>query len=134
DELAGLIRALSRSHRQASLASIGELIAAAPDGSGGWELSVIRYGRLASAGVAPRGVPPMPVVEALVASAETVLPDPGPLHGAPPEEVGVLLRWLARPGVRLVRTTRPWAEPAAVAGWQGWLNLVADAHSLEHVG
>ncbi|MEU4525055.1 DEDD exonuclease domain-containing protein [Amycolatopsis sp. NPDC024027] len=132
DELAGLIRALGRAHRQGALASIGELIAAAPDGEGGWELSVIRYGRLASAGVARRGVPPMPVVEALVASAETVLPDPGPLHGAPPEEVGVLLRWLARPGVRLVRTTRPWSEPAAVAGWRSWLDLVANAHSLEH--
>jgi DNA polymerase-3 subunit epsilon len=133
DELAALIRTLGRAHRQAALASIGELIAAGPDGAGGWELSVIRYGRLASAGVARRGVPPMPVVEALVAAAETVMPDPGPLHGAPPEEVGVLLRWLARPGVRLVRTTRPWAEPAAVAGWRGWLNLVSDAHNLEHV-
>ncbi|HKN53957.1 MAG TPA: DEDD exonuclease domain-containing protein [Amycolatopsis sp.] len=133
DELAGLIRALGRAHRQASLASIGELIAAAPDGSGGWELAVVRYGRLASAGVARRGVPPMPVVEALVAAGETVLPEPGPLHGASPEEVGVLLRWLARPGVRLVRTTRPWAEPAAVAGWRGWLDLVDGARSLEHV-
>ncbi len=133
DDLARLIRALGRSHRQASLAAIGELIAAGPDGSGGWELAVVRYGRLASAGVAPRGVPPMPVVEALVAGAETVLPDPGPLHGAPPEEVGILLRWLARPGVRLVRTTRPWAEPAAVAGWGSWLDLVTDARTLEHV-
>ncbi|MGV9299623.1 MULTISPECIES: DEDD exonuclease domain-containing protein [Amycolatopsis] len=133
DELAGLVRAVGRAHRQAALASVAELIAAAPDGNGGWELSVIRYGRLASAGVARRGVPPMPVVESLVAAGETVLPGDGPLRGAPGEEVGILLRWLARPGTRLVRTTRPWAEPAAVAGWQAWLARVADARSLEHV-
>jgi DNA polymerase-3 subunit epsilon len=75
----------------------------------------------------------MPVVEQLVAAAETVLPGEGPLHGASGEEVGVLLRWLARPGVRLVRTTRPWAEPTAVAGWRGWLDLAAGARTLERV-
>jgi DNA polymerase-3 subunit epsilon len=133
DELADLVRAVGRAHRLAALASIAELIAANPDGNGGWELSVIRFGKLASAGVARRGVPPMPVVEQLVAAAETVLPGEGPLHGASGEEVGVLLRWLARPGVRLVRTTRPWAEPAAVAGWRGWLDLAAGARTLERV-
>ncbi|WP_216208388.1 DEDD exonuclease domain-containing protein [Amycolatopsis aidingensis] len=122
DELAALVRAVRRGHRMAALAAIPELVAAGPDGSGGWELVVIRYGRLASAGVARRGVPPMPVVEALVAGAETVLPGPGPLHGSAGEEVGILLRWLARPGVRLVRTARPWAEPVrGAAGWQDWL-------------
>ncbi|MFF0148105.1 DNA polymerase-3 subunit epsilon [Amycolatopsis sulphurea] len=133
DELAGLVRAVGRAQRQAALASIAELIAAAPDGNGGWELTVIRHGRLASAGVARRGVPPMPVVEALVAAGETVLPDEGPLHGASGEEVGILLRWLARPGTRLVRTTRPWSEPTAIAGWRGWLDRVADARSLENL-
>ncbi|KFZ77756.1 hypothetical protein ED92_32085 [Amycolatopsis sp. MJM2582] len=134
DQLAGLIRAVGRAHRQSALAGIPELIAAGPDGNGGWELAVIRHGRLASAGVARRGVPPMPVVEMLVASAETVIPGPGPLFGAIPEEIGILLRWLTRPGVRLVRTTHPWAEPAAVAGgWQEWLDLAASATALERV-
>jgi DNA polymerase-3 subunit epsilon len=134
DQLAGLIQAVGRAHRQSALAGIPELIAAGPDGSGGWELAVIRHGRLASAGVARRGVPPMPVVEALVASAETVIPGEGPLFGATSEEVRILLRWLTRPGVRLVRTTHPWAEPAAVAGgWQKWLDLAASATALERV-
>ncbi|PRX48530.1 DNA polymerase-3 subunit epsilon [Prauserella shujinwangii] len=132
DQLAVLVRAVERGHRLAALAAIPELVAAAPDGSGGWEFAVIRHGRLASAGVARRGVPPMPVVDALVASAETVLPDAGPLHGANPEEVGILLRWLVRPGVRLVRTARPWAEPARGAGgWRPWLDRVATAEALE---
>jgi DNA polymerase-3 subunit epsilon len=132
DELATLVRAVGRAHRLSALARIAELVAAAPDGSGGWEFAVIRHGRLASAGVARRGVPPMPVVEALVAAAETVQAGADPLYGAGAEEVGLLLRWLTRPGVRLVRTTQPWAEPArGAAGWQGWLERVSTATRLE---
>jgi DNA polymerase III subunit epsilon len=126
DRLAGLVRVLARGQRLAALAAIPELVAARPDGRGGWELAVVRYGRLASAGVAARGVPPMPVVDALVASAETVLPGQGPLRGAPPEETGVVLRWLTRPGTRLVRCARPWAEPAAAAAsWHDWVDRAA---------
>ncbi|TVT53666.1 DEDD exonuclease domain-containing protein [Amycolatopsis rhizosphaerae] len=135
DELAVLVRAIGKAHRLTALAAIQELVAAAPDGEGGWEFAVVRHGRLASAGVARRGVPPMPVVDALVASAETVTAEAGPLYGAPEEEVGVLLRWLTRPGVRLVRTSSPWAEPAHGAGrWQRWLDRVAAAAALENVG
>ncbi|PXY27264.1 DEDD exonuclease domain-containing protein [Prauserella muralis] len=135
DELATLLRGVERAHRLAALAAVPELIGAAPDGAGGWEFAVIRYGRLASAGVARRGVAPMPVVDALVASAETVLPGPGPLRGAGAEETGLLLRWLIQPGVRLVRTEVPWAEPAhGAGGWRPWLERVATASTLEHVG
>jgi DNA polymerase III subunit epsilon len=127
DRMRTLVRALDRGQRLAALADVAELIAARPDGSGGWEFAVVRHGRLASAGVARRGVPPMPVVEALVASAETVLPGPGPLHGAPPEEVAVILRWLDRPGTRMVRCSSPWTEPAqCAASWRPWLER-ADA-------
>ncbi|HEY2205689.1 MAG TPA: DEDD exonuclease domain-containing protein [Pseudonocardia sp.] len=123
DRLAALIDALGRAQRLGTLAAIPELVAARPDGSGGWEFAVLRHGRLASAGLARRGVPPMLVVESLRASAETVRPGPGPLRGAPAEEVGVLLRWLDRPGTRLVHCTVPWAEPASgAARWQPWLD------------
>jgi DNA polymerase III subunit epsilon len=123
DRLAGLIASLRRAQRLATLAAIPELVAARPDGERGWEFAVLRHGRLASAGVARRGVPPMPVVAALRQGAETVLPGPGPLLGAPSEEVEVLLRWLERPGTRLVHTELPWAEPAhGAARWGGWLD------------
>ncbi|WP_028662208.1 DEDD exonuclease domain-containing protein, partial [Saccharomonospora iraqiensis] len=69
DELTTVLRAVDRGHRLASLAAVAELVAAAPDGSGGWEFAVIRYGRLAAAGTARRGTPPMPVVDRLVAAA-----------------------------------------------------------------
>jgi DNA polymerase III subunit epsilon len=127
DRLSVLVRTLDRGQRLAALAAVPQLVAARPDGNGGWEFAVVRHGRLASAGVARRGVPPMPVVDVLEASAETVLPGEGPLRGAPAEEVGVVLRWLDRPGTRMVRCSQPWTEPArAAASWRGWLTR-ADA-------
>ena len=135
DELVAVLRAVDKRHRLAALASLEELVAASPDGSGGWEFAVVRYGRLASAGVARRGVPPMPVVDALVDSAETVLPEPGPLRGANGEETALLWRWLTRPGVRLVRTSTPWAEPVHGAGrWRAWLDAADTATALEAIG
>ncbi|GAA4920989.1 DNA polymerase-3 subunit epsilon [Actinomycetospora succinea] len=128
DRLADLATALGRVQRLSSVAGAPEMIAARPDGARGWDLAVVRHGRLANAGRARRGTPPMPVVEALVASAETVVPGDGPLRGAPPEEVAVVTRWLERPGTRMVRTTTPWAMPAAGAGaWAGWVGRARDA-------
>ena len=50
-----------------------------------------------------------------------VLPDPGPLRGAPAEEVGVLHRWLGTGGTRLVHAEPTWTEPArSAASWAGW--------------
>lgn len=65
----------------------------------------------------------MPVVESLRLGAEVVLPGPGPIRGAPAEEVRVVLAWLLRPGTRLVHVTRPWSEPVAgAARWRPWLH------------
>ncbi|TQM80343.1 DNA polymerase-3 subunit epsilon [Saccharothrix saharensis] len=122
DRMSSLVRSLDRAQRLAGLAALPEVVAARPDGTGGWEFAVVRHGRLASAGVARRGVRPMPVVDALVASAETVVPGEGPLLGAPAEEVGVVLRWIDRPGTRLVHCDRPWTSPAFAAGsWREWV-------------
>jgi DNA polymerase-3 subunit epsilon len=98
--------------RLAALQGIDELVAARPDGAGGWELSVIRAGRLAAAGHAERGVPPYSVVEALVATADVVDESHTPLA----EESECILRWLEEPGTRLVSATHPWAMPAYGAG------------------
>jgi DNA polymerase-3 subunit epsilon len=132
DRLSVLVRTLDRGQRLAALAAVPELVAARPDGNGGWEFAVVRHGRLASAGVARRGVPPMPVVDAITSAAETVLPGDGPLRGAPAEEVGVVLRWLDRPGTRMVRCSQPWTEPArAAASWRGWLTRADAARTTE---
>jgi DNA polymerase-3 subunit epsilon len=121
DRFVGLVEALGRAQRLAALAGLPEVVGARPDGRGGWELAVVRHGRLAAAGVAPRGVPPMPVVEALRTGAQTVLPGAGPLRGADAEEVRLVHRWLTSGGTRLVRCDEPWREPAhGAGGWAEW--------------
>jgi DNA polymerase-3 subunit epsilon len=122
DRLAALILGLQRAQRLATLAALPEVVGARPDGRGGWEVAVLRFGRLAAAGVAPRGVAPMPVIDALRLGAQTVLTEPGPLRGAPAEEVRLLHRWLTTGGTRLVHAEPAWAEPArGAARWGGWV-------------
>ena len=122
DRLSALAMAVDLRQRLGALAGIAEIVAARPDEHGGWDLTVIRFGRFAAAGRARRGIDPMPVVELMVASAETVLPGPGPLPGASAEETTTLLRWVERPGSRLVRTTAAWFSPAAGAGrWRPFM-------------
>ncbi|OBB59475.1 hypothetical protein A5757_13670 [Mycobacterium sp. 852013-51886_SCH5428379] len=128
DHAAAGIAVLWRGQRLAALAAVPELIAARSDGAGGWHLAIVRYGRLAAAGCAPRGVPPMPVVEALSAGAQTVLPDAAPLGGALVEETGLIARWLGSPGVRIVRCEAGYATPIGSAGrWQSWADTARSA-------
>jgi DNA polymerase III subunit epsilon len=121
DHAAAAIDVLWRGQRLRALASVPELVAARPDGDGGWHLAVIRCGQLAAAGAARRGVPPMPVVDAISAAAQAILPDSAPLGGALVEEVALVMRWLAQPGVRIVRAEQGWSSPVGSAGrWASW--------------
>ncbi|GAA3467941.1 MULTISPECIES: DEDD exonuclease domain-containing protein [Nonomuraea] len=112
DRLASYVRAAARMQRLTALTRIPQMVAASPAFDGGWEIHVIRYGRLTAAGHMPRGAHPTPFVEALVATAETVIPGPGPIHAASAEETECILRWLESPGVRLVEVEGDWALPA----------------------
>ncbi len=112
DRIATVVRACARMQRLSSLQSVAELVAARPDGDGGWELSVVRAGRLAAAGHAARGVAPWPVIEALRATAD-VVDESSP---ALAEESECILRWLEEPGTRLADATDPWTMPAFGAG------------------
>jgi DNA polymerase-3 subunit epsilon len=121
DRTAAAVETLWRGQRLRALAALPELIAAAPDGQGGYHLAVIRYGQLAAAGNARRGVPPIPVVDAITAGAQAILPAPGPLGGALVEETALIARWLGAPGVRIVRVegardAAGWASPLRSAG------------------
>ena len=125
DRLSVLADAVDRRQRLGSFASIEQLVVAKPDITGGWDLAVVRYGRLAAAGRARRGVDPMPVVGLLTASAETVIPGNGPLPGASAEETATLLRWVEGPGTRLVEATSSWRSPARAAGrWRPFMAAV----------
>jgi DNA polymerase III subunit epsilon len=128
DRIATLVRSCARTQSLTSITSIQELVAARPDGGGGWELAVIRRGRLVGSDVAHRGVAPMPIVESLQATAEAVPDESAQAVAAAVEESEILLRWLAEPGVRLVRASDPWSLPAAGAGGQRrWLAAAGSA-------
>ncbi|ORI16867.1 hypothetical protein BJD99_10195 [Rhodococcus sp. 1163] len=133
DRLTVLADMIRRMHRLAAIAAITELVAARRTTEGGWELAVIRNGRLAGAATTARRVHPMPAVEAIIAAAETVIPDTTPLRGASPEEVGLIARWLDSDGVRIVRTTDGYAEPAYGAGaWKEWCSISRAASRHEY--
>ena len=134
DRTATAVEILWRGQRLRALAALPELIAAAPDGpdgNAGYHLAVIRHGQLAAAGTAARGVPPLPVIDAIHAGAQAILPAPAPLGGALVEETALIERWLAAPGVRIVRVAGEddagWASPLRSAG--GWAAWAAAARS-----
>jgi len=102
DRLTSFLRAAVRTQRLRELTAVDELVAAAPHPQG-YEIHVIRYGRLAAAGILPRGVHPTAWVDALLATAETVVKGFGPIPAATAEETETLLRWLDSPGLRMVR-------------------------------
>jgi DNA polymerase-3 subunit epsilon len=116
DRMLALVRGISRAQRIAPLASSPEIVAARPAALGGWEIVVVRHGRLAATSVAPRGADPMPYVAAARDSAEVVLPAPWPAPAALPEETEKILRWLESPGVRLVDLDGEWSCPVGGAG------------------
>lgn len=116
DRLASYIRVSARMQRLGALTAISQMVAAAPVAGGDWEVHVVRHGRLSSAGVMPQDSPPGPFVEALVSTAETVVPGPGPVPAASAEETECVLRWLEGPGVRLVRVDGTWSMPVGGAG------------------
>ena len=120
DTAATAIDTLWRGQRLHALAAVDELVAARPDGSGGWHLAVVRHGQLAAAGNARRGVPPMPVVDAICAAAQSILRSSSPLGGSLVEETALVARWLTQAGVRIVRVETPtgfgYLTPLGAAG------------------
>jgi DNA polymerase-3 subunit epsilon len=118
DRLEAFARGAARAQEVAALAGIAELVAARPTADRGWEIHVVRHGRLAAAGTAAPGVDPRPVVAALLAAAEQVARPPGPAPAGLVEETVRLLRWLESDGVRLVPGPVPaaWSLPAYGAG------------------
>ena len=119
DRLAAFVRAAARGQRLVALARCPQLAAARLRPDNGYELAVIRHGRLAAAGVVPPGAAPRPYLDALVATAETVVHDgAGPTACASAEEMECVLRWLETPGTRLVEVVGTWSCPAYGAGGQ----------------
>ena len=116
DRLQVLLHGSARAQRLRALGGCAEMVAARPDFQGGWEITIIRHGRLAGAGLALRGVAVVPFVQSLRASAELVAAAPAGFPAATSEETECLLRWLDSGGVRLVALDGQWASPRHGAG------------------
>lgn len=115
DRLAAFIRAAAKTQRLSALTRCPEIVAARRDDDGRWSVHVVRHGRLAAAGVIPPGADAHRFVDQLKASAETVVPGPGPTPAASAEETELILRWLESSGVRLVDVDGEWTCPVAGA-------------------
>jgi DNA polymerase-3 subunit epsilon len=110
DRLAAFLRAAARTQRLRALTRCPEVVAARRE-NGQWAVHVVRHGRLAAAGVIPAGAHAGEWVKQLQASAETVVPGPGPTPAATAEESEKVLRWLESDGVRLVHVEGEWSSP-----------------------
>ncbi len=133
DRLETFARGAARAQEIASLAALPELVAARPTAERGWEVHVVRHGRLAGAVTVRPGVDPRPSVAALVSTAEQVEPPVGPVPAALVEETVRILRWLEQPGVRLVPGPEPLAWSLPAHGAAGLLARLAAARAADVV-
>ena len=115
DRLTAFARGAARAQRHGRLAGCRELVAARRTDEGGWELVLLRHGRLAGTAVVDRRTDPLPVVSALRAGGEHVEAPLPPATAAHPEETDLLLGWLEQPGVRLVAVDGEWSSPVRSA-------------------
>ncbi|WP_181310596.1 DEDD exonuclease domain-containing protein [Nocardioides campestrisoli] len=116
DRLAAFVRSAARTQRLSALTRCPEVVAGRREDDGRWAVHVVRHGRLAAAGVIPPGTDAHQFVDELRASAETVQGGPGPVPVATAEETERILRWLEKPGVRLIDVQGEWASPLGGAG------------------
>ncbi|MFC3988672.1 DEDD exonuclease domain-containing protein [Actinoplanes siamensis] len=128
--LIALLRALIRMQKLEALTRLPEIVAARRNDQGGWEIVVVRHGRLAAAATSPPREHPRPTLDAARLTAETVLPGPGPVASATAEETERILAWLERVDTRLVETSGDWASPArGAARFSGLLTSAESAAS-----
>lgn len=111
--LASFARSALRHHRVSSLARCPQIVAACATAEG-WEIHVIRFGRLAAAALARAGEVPQAVARAAVLAAEQVARPTGPQPAATIEESERIADWLERPGVRLIEIDGDWFWPLHV--------------------
>lgn len=128
DQLDAFLRGAARAQRSRRIAHHPQIVAARPADPGGWEVVVVRHGRLCATVTTPAGADPRPAIEALVATAEEAAVPTLPASAASPEETDLVLRWLEEPGVRLVEVGEGWACP--VRGAEAYRHRSGDTASL----
>ncbi len=116
ERLAALCRASLRTHRLMMLASEPLLVAASATPDLGWDIHIIRHGRLCAAGHARPGTDPRHRVEALVSVAESVDRPTPPGPAGLTEEAHEILRWLEDGPARVVQASTGLALPTWCGG------------------
>lgn len=134
DRLLAWIQGNERRQRFDTLASVPHLVAGGRVEKG-WEVHVIRFGRLASAGRIPDGADHVEALAAIIATAEHVEPR-GTVDAVTVRETTLLSAWLAQPGVRLIdgAVASPFPSAASLASrFAGALDAREHAQALlEH--
>ncbi len=99
----------ARAEAVRTLCDVEEILACSPGEEGGYDLAVVRHGKLAGAGHTASPAAVVPTLQTLRATAEWVpRPGPHPTPGDPlPEETRMLARWLE--GASLVSMTGSWS-------------------------
>lgn len=111
DRLSAIISTASRKEQLSLLSTIPELHAARR-GDRGWEIIVIRWGRLAGSALAKTSSEVIGVSEALAATTPTVDEPETACGAAPVEEMEILYDWICSSGTRLLSSP---ATPFAVS-------------------
>jgi DNA polymerase-3 subunit epsilon len=110
DRLQAAERAILSAAHLRALGAVPQIVAAASR-PGGWDIHVIRHGRMAAAAFCPTQGQPRRVVDTLVTAAEAVTASPPPATAALVAESRMLMRWLD--DARLVGVEGRWAMPLA---------------------
>ncbi|WP_084707633.1 DEDD exonuclease domain-containing protein [Aestuariimicrobium kwangyangense] len=120
-----------RWHRLSSLARCSQIVAARRIETG-WEVQVLRRGRLVGSAHCPIGGVPQQVARDAVSMAESVPDGPAWLPAASVEEAERVAAWMEQPGVRLIEIEGEWAWPVGIGLGEGELARVA-AVGAEHL-
>lgn len=113
--LRSYVAASQRLHRLQAISRCSQIVAAqwiaSPAPNPGWQIHVIRYGKLAAAACAAPGSDPIEVANRAVQLAEVVWATPHDMPSASVEEAELIARWLETPGVRLIDIDGEWSMP-----------------------
>ena len=103
DRMSAIISTAARKEQLALLSTIPELRAARQKESG-WEIIVVRWGRLAGSAFTPSSDSVMAVSDTLASSSPAVEEPALACGAAPVEEMQILYDWICTPGTRLLNS------------------------------
>ncbi|HLS03905.1 MAG TPA: DEDD exonuclease domain-containing protein [Actinomycetales bacterium] len=111
NRLGAVLNGIQRSQSLAPLAACPEILAARRSKQGGWQIVLVRYGKLAGSARTMRGEDPRPAAAALQETGSVFDPRPVPAPAGTPQEAEMILKWIEQPGTRLIHVEGSWHSP-----------------------